>query len=143
MKYEQIVDSVARLPFGKEFIGLEYVIDPYACLQDDMVWVSSKGNRFVDSLTTVGDVCCLYYTRKNVPCFIIRGRYTPRFFTVDSSGSHLLCFSGRPLCDERENAEKYKMRNALFRFCWKDNKVGYMTEVIEVNDLGMETIALE
>lgn len=127
---------VGSLPIGVEFTGLS-IRDPFSIFHNlELVDREYNPNRALAEYNRVEDICA-----KNIeppyyyPSYAIRGNYINgnqfnQIFEVDPFGKHLLCFTGRPLGDDNP---KFRLENPLYRYYWQDNKVGYLTQIIEAN----------
>ena len=126
---------VGSLPIGKEFTGLS-IRDPFLIFHNlELLDREYNPNRALAEHIRVEEICAknnaktpYYY-----PSYAIRGNYIngnqfTQIFELDPFGKHLLCFTGRPLGDDNP---RFRLENTLYRYFWQDNRVGYLTQIIE------------
>lgn len=127
---------VGSLPIGVEFTGLS-IRDPFLIFQElELLDREYNPNRALAEYIPVEEICAKsinapYYH----PSYVLRGTYINgnqfnQIFEIDPLGKHLLCFTGRPLGDDNP---KFRLENSLYRYYWQDNKIGYLTQIIESN----------
>ena len=129
--------QVASLPL--EFTGVNFR-DIYNYFPDFELDDSVENNyqRKLASYIQVRDIMTSCLTEGNyfAPSYYVRGRYQQgnyrnQIFYIDPEGPNVLVITGRPPELGLEEANKFRLKDTIYRYYWEDQKFGYLTQIVK------------